>query len=283
MTQPFLAAAVQLNATSDHDRNWRQAEELIARAASYGARFVATPEASNFLGPHDEKVRRAETLDGPVCSQYAELAARLGILLLLGSFNERLEDEHGGEGDTPRRCYNTSVLFAPDGTRLATYRKLHLFDVDVSRQLRFSESATTAAGAEPVVVETPLGTLGLTICYDLRFPELYRELTDRGAEILMVPSAFTETTGRAHWTALLRARAIECQCWLIAPGQHGDHDDDGLRHSYGHSSIVDPWGQVVACAADGPGLALAEVDLGRISEVRRRMPVASHRRLPLPG
>jgi predicted amidohydrolase len=267
----FLAAAVQLSSTSDADANWESARSLVERAAGYGAAFVATPENTNYLGPHAEKVRLAESMEGPTVSRFSGLAERLGIHLLLGSFNERSDD--------PRRCFNTSVLFAPDGSVLATYRKIHLFDVDVNDEVRFKESDTVVAGETPVVAETPLGRLGLSICYDVRFPELYRRLAEGGAEILTVPAAFTLTTGKDHWYALLRARAIETQCWLVAPAQHGRHDDQGLRESYGHALIVDPWGQVVASAPEGPGLALAEIDLGRVERVRRGMPVASHRRL----
>lgn len=266
----FLAAVVQMNATSGADANWRQARELVERAAGYGARFVGTPENTYFLGPHEDKVRRAEGMDGPTVRRFSELAARLGIHLLLGSFNERSDD--------PRRCYNTSVLFAPDGAVVTTYRKIHLFDVDVSAQVRFKESDTVVPGDRPVVAETALGSFGLTICYDLRFGELYRRLAEGGATFLTVPSAFTLTTGKDHWYPLLRARAIETQCWLLAPAQHGRHDDRGLRESYGHAAIVDPWGQVVAAATEGPGLALAEIDPQRVERVRRAMPVAQHRR-----
>lgn len=267
----FLAAVLQLNSTSDGEGNWQAARELTERAAAAGATFVATPENTNFLGPHAEKVRRAEGLDGPTCERFAGLARKLGIHLLLGSFNERSAD--------PGRCHNTSVLFGPDGGRLAVYRKIHLFDVDLSPSVRFTESETVAPGEEPVVVATDLGHLGLTICYDLRFGELYRRLVELGAEILTVPSAFTLTTGRDHWHPLLRARAIESQCWLLAPAQWGRHDDKGLRESFGHAMIVDPWGHVVAMAADGPGLALAEIDLERLRRVRAAIPVADHRRL----
>lgn len=277
MSQRYVAAAVQITATSNHERNWEVAEGLVRRAAQHGAAFVATPEAANFLGPHDAKVRLAEPLDGPVCAQYSSLAAELGIHLLLGSFNEVAPPELAG--DPARRCHNTSVLFGPDGERLAVYRKMHLFDVDVSDELRFSESETTAPGMELAAVDTPLGCFGLSICYDMRFPELYRELTRRGAQVLLVPSAFTLTTGKDHWYPLLRARAIETQCWVIAPAQYGEHDDDGLRESFGHSLIIDPWGQVVASAPQGESLALAEIDLARVQEVRRKMPVQAHRRL----
>jgi deaminated glutathione amidase len=267
----FLAAALQLNSTSDEAANWRQVEALAERAAACGARLVATPENTNFLGPHEEKVRRAEPLGGPTVGRFRALAARLGVHLLLGSFNEA--------GSAPERCRNTSVLIDPAGEVLAVYRKLHLFDVDVSEQVRFTESATVEPGEGTVVATTALGAIGLSICYDLRFPELYRRLRDDGAEILAVPSAFTLTTGRDHWYPLLRARAIETQCYVVAPAQWGRHDDAGLRESYGHALIVDPWGQVVASASDGPGLALAEIDLERVARVRRSMPVATHRRL----
>lgn len=272
----FLAAAVQLNCTSDEDANWRSARQLVERAAGYGASFVATPENTNYLGPHAEKVRRAETLEGPTVQRFAELADRLGIHLLLGSFNEAAPGPAGGDGE---RCYNTSVLFGPDGAILATYRKIHLFDVDVSDDVRFKESDTVVAGEEVVVAQTPLARFGLSICYDLRFPELYRRLADGGADVLMVPAAFTLTTGKDHWYPLLRARAIETQCWVVAPAQHGDHDDDGLRESYGHALVVDPWGQVVAAAPAGPGLALAEIDVARASQIRKAMPTSDHRRL----
>lgn len=267
----FLAAAVQLNSTADEEANWRAVRALVERAAGQGARLVATPENTNFLGPHEEKVRRAQPLDGEVVGRCRELAARLGIHLLLGSFNEA--------SDEPGRCYNTSVLLDPRGKVVAAYRKLHLFDVDVSDQVRFTESATVKPGDDVVVAATGVAAIGLSICYDLRFPELYRRLRDGGAEVLAVPSAFTLTTGRDHWEPLLRARAIETQCYVVAPAQWGRHDDDGLRESYGHALIVDPWGQVVAAASDGPGLALAEIDLDRVERVRRAMPVAAHRRL----
>lgn len=267
----FLAAAVQLSCNSDEAANLEAAERLIRRAAGKGADLVATPENTNFLGPHEEKVRRAQGLDGEVCQLFSLLAGELGIHLLLGSFNESAGEES--------RCYNTSVLFGPDGRRLGLYRKIHLFDVDISEDVRFRESATVVPGEETVVIDTALGEIGLSICYDLRFGELYRRLADEGARVLMIPSAFTLTTGRAHWQALMRARAIENQCYVIAPAQVGRHDDEGLRESFGHSIVVDPWGHVVACASDGPGLALGELDLDRVDEVRRAIPVAEHRRL----
>ena len=267
----FLAAAVQLTSTSDETANWESAAGLIRRAASYGARFVATPENTNYLGPHDEKVHRAEPLTGATCRRFGELARELRLYLLLGSFNEA--------SDEAARCYNTSVLFGPDGSILATYRKIHLFDVDIPGGVSFAESATCKPGEGTTVVATELARFGLTICYDLRFGELYRRLVEEGAEVIAIPSAFTLNTGKDHWEPLLRARAIESQCYVIAPAQHGRHDDGGLRESWGHAMIVDPWGIPVATASDGPGLALAEIDLDRAARIRRAIPVAQHRRL----
>ncbi|OJW26533.1 MAG: hypothetical protein BGO49_12450 [Planctomycetales bacterium 71-10] len=266
----FLAATIQVSSSTDVGRNLAAIEALVDRAAGYGAKFVATPENSNFLGPAEEKVRVAEPLDGPTCTAFAAMAKRHGIHLLLGSFNER--------GASPERCRNTSVLFGPDGSRLAAYRKIHLFDVDHSEAVRAMESGTIEPGDEHVVAETPLGRFGLSVCYDLRFGDQYRSLVRKGAEILCVPAAFTMRTGRDHWSELLRARAIECQAFVIAPAQYGRHGGESeLRESYGRAMIVDPWGVVLATAPDGPaGLALAEIDLARVAEVRKAIPVSKY-------
>jgi predicted amidohydrolase len=266
----FLAAVCQMTSTSDEAASLRQAEELVRAAAARGAAWIGTPENTNFLGPHAEKVRRAEPLDGPTATRFAALADELGVHLLLGSFNERATD--------PERCFNSSVLFGPDGERLAVYRKIHLFDVDVPGGVTFRESETVVAGDEVVVAPTPLARFGLSICYDLRFGELYRTLVERGAEALTVPSAFTATTGKAHWEPLLRARAIECQAYVLAPAQWGRHDDGGLRESHGQAMIVGPWGDVLARVPDGTGIALAEIDLAAVERARRAIPVAAHRR-----
>lgn len=266
-----LVAAVQMTSSSDEAASLDMAHGLITRAARYGASLVATPENTNFLGPHADKVRRAEPLDGPLVARFSGWARSNAVHLLIGGYNERSDD--------PERCYNTSLLFAPDGSLLASYRKMHLFDVNVPPDVSFAESATCVPGSEVVVVPTALGTIGLSICYDLRFPELYRKMVDLGAEILTVPAAFTLPTGKDHWHPLLRARAIETQCYVLAPGQFGLHDDRGLRQSYGHSMIVDPWGHIVGMASDGPGLALAEIDLDRVQRIRRSIPVRAHRRV----
>jgi len=264
----FLAAVIQLSSTADVDRNLGAVETLVGRASKYGASLVATPEHVNFLGPAVDRARRAEPLDGPTCQFFADLARRHGIVLLLGSFNE--------SGSTPERCRNTSVLFGRDGAVLAIYRKIHLFDVDYSDSVRCLESKTVEPGDRTVVGATDLGPIGLSVCYDLRFADLYRRLVQEGAEILCVPAAFTMQTGRDHWRPLLQARAIECQSYVLAPAQFGRHDDPGLPESFGRAMIVDPWGQVVATASDGPGIALAEIDLDRVAAIRRAIPVGGY-------
>ncbi len=268
----FLAACVQLQGSSDVERNLRVTESLVRRAAAMGCQLIATPEATTYLGPHDRKIVLAEAVDGPTHRRLGDLAASLGVHLLVGSVAERAEGE-------ARRCHNTTLLFGPRGQLLASYRKLHLFDVDIPGGVRFSESRTCAPGRDLVVADTELGQMGLSICYDLRFPELYRALVDRGAELLAVPSAFTLMTGKDHWHTLLRARAIETQCYVLAPAQWGSHDDEGLRCSYGHSVIIDPWGTVVAECSDGEGLCVAEIDLDRVRAVRASMPIQAHRRV----
>jgi predicted amidohydrolase len=273
----FVAACVQLRSTTDVEANLATTEELIRRAAGTGAKLVATPENTPFLGAQFHKVDLAEPLDGEVGTRLAKLADELNIHLLIGGMAERRMLEDGSVDD--KRCFNTSVLYGPNGDRLAAYRKMHLFDVDVPGGLTISESDTVAPGEDVVVCETSLGTIGMTICYDLRFPELYRAMVDRGATIIAVPSAFTLTTGKDHWHPLLRARAIETQTWVLAPAQWGVHDEEGKRNSYGHSLIVDPWGTVVADKGHGVGLCLAEIDPDRVTAVRRSIPVRDHRRL----
>jgi predicted amidohydrolase len=265
---------VQLNGSSDVERNLRATEMLVRRLAAAGARLVATPEATTYLGPHERKVALAEDRDGPTHRRLAELAKELGITLVVGSVAERSPELRG------EKSYNTTLVFGPDGTELAHYRKIHLFDVDLraSGGIRFLESERTGSGDELVVVDSDAGRLGLSICYDMRFPELYRGLVDRGAELIVVPAAFTLMTGKDHWHALLRARAIETQCYVLAPAQTGAHDDEGLRRSYGHSLIIDPWGNVLVDCGEGEGVGMAWVDLERLAEVRRQMPIAQHRR-----
>lgn len=268
----FLAACVQLSCTSDTERNLATATRLVREAAAEGAALVATPENTPFLGPHAQKVALAEPLDGPTLSYFSSLADELSIHLLIGSTAEVAPAD-------PKRCFNTSVLLGPDGDRIASYRKIHLFDVDVTDGVRFVESDTVAPGTDLVVADTELCPIGMSVCYDLRFPGVYQGLRDQGAAILAVPSAFTQKTGAAHWHTLLKARAIENQCWVLAPGQTGEHDDAGLRHSFGHSLIINPWGEVVAELADGEGYCMARIDIAAMHAIRAGMPVAEHRRI----
>ncbi len=277
----FLAACVQLQCTTDVERNLDAAEKLIRRAAGWGAQLVATPENTPFLGPQLHKVELAEPIDGPIATRMHKLASELGIHLLLGSFSEQRVLPDGRIDE--ELCYNTSLLFGPEGELIASYRKIHLFDVAVPGGPNLCESKNVFPGTDVVAAETELEdsgmTIGMSICYDLRFPELYRALVDRGAILITIPAAFTLTTGKDHWHTLVRARAIETQSWVVAPAQWGAHDPERERESYGHSLIVDPWGAVVADAGQGEGLCVAEIDPLRIAKVRRAIPVRAHRRL----
>jgi predicted amidohydrolase len=273
----YLAACIQLCAKEDQDRNLAYTAEQIRRAASYGARLVITPENTPFLGPQFHKIEKAESLEGGICQFFAALAQELSIYLVIGSIAEAILLPSGALNRN--RCYNTSVVFNPKGERIGFYRKIHLFDVDVPQGPSIKESDFIEAGDTVVVVPTELGNIGLSICYDLRFPALYAQLVKQGADLITVPSAFTLTTGKDHWHALLRARAIETQCWVLAPGQWGQHDEKGQRQSYGHSLIVDPWGNVSADKGQGEGICLAEIDLDRITQVRKAIPVQAHKKL----
>ncbi len=261
-------ACVQLCSTADVAKNLEQVSREVHRAAALGATFVATPENTTFLGPSALKLKLAEPLDGPTHRALAGIARSAKVWLLIGSVAET------GPGDG--RCYNTSLLFDDTGLLRASYRKIHLFDVDIPGGPSFRESAFIAPGGSLAVAETPMGNLGLSICFDLRFPAMYRELVQRGATVLAVPSAFTVPTGKEHWHLLLRARAVECQAFVLAPAQVGKHDDEGIRESYGHSLIVDPWGTVLADAGVDPdGIAVADLDLSQVQRVRAGMPLTS--------
>ncbi|WP_354701135.1 Deaminated glutathione amidase [Paraconexibacter sp. AEG42_29] len=262
------AAAVQLTATDDAEQAQATAERLIREAAARGADLVVLPEKWPALGRPETLQAAAEPLDGPRGQWAAALAAELGVDLVAGSVSER---QAGSE-----RLSNTSVHYGRDGATRAVYRKLHLFDVDVDGR-RYRESDAEDAGTEMVVSELGEGIgLGLSICYDLRFPELYRALSAAGARVLCVPAAFTLATTRDHWELLLRARAVENQCFVVAANQIGEHAD-GAR-SGGRSMIVDPWGVVLAQASDGEGLCVADLDLDRQDEVRATLPALRHGR-----
>lgn len=261
-------AVVQVCSRSSWADNWERCRRLGERAREAGARLIAFPETVPYLGPPEGRASVVQGLDGEVAEAFRGLARELGAAVLLGSMFEA-----GPEG----RCYNTSVLFDEQGARVASYRKIHLFDVDLPDGSRFRESDTFAPGAEVVVAEVCGVKVGLTVCYDLRFPELFRALVGQGAQVIFVPSAFTARTGRDHWEILLRARAIEDQVYIVAPNQWGTHMPG--RESYGRSMIVEPWGSVVAQVPDGEGFALAEIDLGRVAQVRAQIPCLQHRRI----
>ena len=253
----YLAAAIQMSAGSDKAANLERAERLVRVGAARGANLVALPEVFNWRGKRNEQAAAAETLDGQSLALMSRLARELGIHLIAGSITEQVT------GDS--RCYNTSVLLGPDGGQIAAYRKIHLFDVDLPGRVTVRESDAKLAGAEVVTAATPLGAIGLSICYDLRFPELYRRLAFAGTQIIAVPSAFTFPTGEAHWEPLLRARAIENQAYVIAPAQFGPNIYG--YSDYGNSMIIDPWGRV-HCARGGSGRRRRCANRSRISGAR---------------
>jgi len=264
----MIVAAVQLNSTADIDRNLERARFWIERAARAGAELVALPENFAFMRIEGSQNLAAAPLEGRLLSFLQSCARELNVVIAGGTLPELPPGE--------KLPYNTSVVVDRDGSVRGIYRKIHLFDIDLP-DARLRESDAVGAGGEIVLAKTSVGTLGLSICYDVRFPELYRELTSRGAKLLMVPSAFTVPTGTDHWEVLLRARAIENQCFVVASAQHGVHGP--TRRSYGRSLIVDPWGLVLARAADGEGLAIADIDFDRQEEVRRNLPCLQHRRI----
>jgi deaminated glutathione amidase len=259
------AAAAQLNSTDDRVRNLAAAEQLVRAAAADGADLVALPEKWNLLAGGEQLLAGAEPLDGPSLSAARGWARDLGIHLLAGSISARGEE----------RALNTSVLIGPDGAGLAVYRKIHMFDVEVGG-VAYRESEFEDPGDEVVTASLGEIEMGLTVCYDLRFPELYRILALRGARLISVPSAFTATTGRDHWEVLLRARAIENQAFVIAPNQIGQAPPH--YESYGHSAIVDPWGEVLAVAPDEECFVAAELDLADQDRVRESLPSLANRR-----
>lgn len=277
-TKLVRVGVIQMTSTSDVQANLAALGRTTARAAEEGAKLVVAPECFAYMGPEDGRLQVAESLPaageaaakfGPVLSHCADLARRHGVELLLGGFWEKSRDA--------RKVRNACVQLRADGSLGAVYRKIHLFDVDLPDGSRHRESDSVEPGTEVVVAETVAGKVGLSICYDLRFPELYRHLVVQGATLLTVPSAFTLVTGKEHWHVLLRARAIENQCYVLAAAQTGHHY--GNRHSYGHALIVDPWGAVLAQCGEGEGVAVATVDPRTIARVRQSIPCLQHRRV----
>ena len=264
------AAVVQMNSRDDKAANWAKAEALVAEAASQGAELAALPELWSYLGPKERHAEVAEAIPGPTSELLAKIARRHRLWLMAGSYIERVAGEP--------RVFNTSLAFGPDGAIVARYRKLHLFDVDVDGR-SYRESASMAAGQEVVTAELRGIPVGLTICYDLRFPELYRRLAVNGAKIIAVPSAFTRETGKDHWEVLLRCRAIENQVFILAAAQVGTHPPG--QACYGNALISDPWGVVLARAGYQECVVTAEIDFDYQERVRKEMPSLAHRRADL--
>lgn len=272
----FTAALVQLTVTDDPAANLPVTAGLVRRAAAAGAGFVLTPECTNLLSSsreHQRAVFHPEASD-PTLAGLREEAARAGIWLLIGSLG--VKPEEAGEA----RFANRSFLIGPDGAIVARYDKIHMFDVNVSETEVYRESAGYRPGGQAVLAETPFGRVGMTVCYDVRFAPLYRRLAQAGAEILTVPAAFNHITGAAHWDVLLRARAIETGCFVLAPAQTGFHPEahGKGRRTHGHSLCVAPWGEVLADAGTEPGVTLVEIDLARVAEARGRVPSLTHDR-----
>lgn len=270
VTLVVRVAAIQLCSTDDIAQNLEATRHYVHQAADRGAEFITLPENYGYLRREGLTYPCAQDFDGEIVGCIRELAAEQRLWILGGSFPERIADSE--------RVYNCSVLISPEGECVARYRKLHLFDVELGPGGgSFRESRAIAPGDDVVSAKLPFGVLGMSICYDLRFPELYRELVSQGARFISIPSAFAPTTGRDHWEVLLRARAIENQVFVVAPAQCGRHSAD--RASYGRSMIVDPWGLVLAQAGDEPGVILADCDLGHLERVRTSVPCLSNRRL----
>ena len=263
-------ALVQMTSNDNLSENLDSARCAVREAAEGGAEFIALPENFAFLRREGNPIPCAQSLDGEIVETVCELARQHRVPILAGTFAEAIEGS--------QRVYNTSALISETGRIAAVYRKIHLFDVDlVDKQESYRESRSMYPGDELVTVDTPCGRIGLTICYDVRFPEMFRHLVDDGATVFTVPAAFTATTGKAHWHVLLRARAIENLAYVIAPGQYGHHPDD--RATFGHSLICDPWGRILAERAEGNGIVTADVDPELAARLRSEFPALSNRRL----
>jgi deaminated glutathione amidase len=272
----YLAAAIQMTSLPDLQKNLAQAEELIQLAVNRGAELVCLPENFSFLGDEVAKTRLAREIAHQSLEFLKTMAQRYQITLLGGGFPipQNLENPELG------KLFNTAVLVGKDGKELVRYHKMHLFDVNLPDGNTYQESDIIQAGSDapPIYYSDHLGNLGLSVCYDVRFPELYRYLSLKGANILFVPAAFTAYTGKDHWQVLIQARAIENTCYVIAPAQVGMHNP--RRQSHGHAMIVDPWGVILADAGDQPGVAIAPIEPSRLEQVRRQMPSLQHRVFP---
>jgi predicted amidohydrolase len=269
-----LLAVGQMCSTEDRDANYETCDQLIGEAKQRGAALVSLPENFSFLGEEDGSSSKVMVpLEDEWPQRFFALAKKHEVWVSFGGFAERgPDDEH---------AYNSHIIVDDKGEVRSVYRKMHLFDMDLPGGPSLRESKAIAAGDEMVVADSPVGELGLSICYDLRFPEMYLSLAKRGAKVLLVPAAFTATTGKAHWETLLRARAIETQTFVAAAAQWGRHNR--RRHSHGQAMIIDPWGAVIARCSEGTGLAVADVDMSYLEDVRARLPVFEHRRTDVYG
>lgn len=269
MSAELIVAAVQLNSSEDKAANLATIERLVRRAAEAGAQLIVLPEYGNCLGDRRIMLAEAEPLDGPTAGLLCALAESLQVTLVGGTFCERIA------GDD--KAHNTCLVIDPTGAVVAVYRKLHLFDVDLPGRLTYCESSWLAPGNDVVVCRAAGLNLATAICYDIRFPELFRLFADRAVDVVAVPAAFTKTTGRDHWELLLRARAVENQTYVIAANQTGRH---AALETYGHSVIIDPWGQVLADVGESEGFVTATISTTRLAEVRAQLPALQHRRFP---
>lgn len=274
----------QLNSRQNKQRNLEMAEEAVADLAAQGADLVMLPEVANFHGLDADYAEHAECCPGPFTDWCREQARRHGIYLHCGSFAERRTPEGAGASSTgtdEERVYNTSIVFDRNGEELARYSKIHLFDAVLVDGLEYKESSAFTPGNDVAVCECDGILFGLAICYDVRFPDMFNVLADMGAQVMLVPSAFTIPTGISHWEPCLRARAIETGCYVAGCGQWGRYARG--RENYGHSMVVDPWGMVIAQCSEGVGTVLAELDMDCLEVMRERMPVQRHRRRDLFG
>ncbi|MBE9116784.1 carbon-nitrogen hydrolase family protein [Lusitaniella coriacea LEGE 07157] len=264
----YLAAAIQMTSKPDLGKNLTEAEELIDLAVRQGAELIGLPENFAFLGTEADKIAQADAIAQKSEKFLKKMAQRYQVTILGGGFPVPVDE---------KKAYNTALLVDASGSELARYQKAHLFDVNLPDGITYCESSTVMAGnaLPPIHFSEKLGNLGLSICYDIRFPELYRHLAEKGADILFVPAAFTAYTGKDHWKILLQARAIENTAYVIAPAQTGNHYE--MRHTHGHAMIIDPWGIVLADAGTESGVAIAEINPARLKQVRQQMPSLQHR------
>ena len=274
MSSSFKAACVQISSQLDMDANLEAVSALVRDAADNGAQMVLMPENVSLMGTNREQALAMAMPEArhKALPVFTELAREKGVWLMVGSLSVRLDEAGGGED----MLANRSLLISDQGEVMVRYDKIHMFDVNIEGGESHRESETYRPGAQAVVAATPWGGLGMTICYDLRFPYLYRSLAQAGAHFMSVPSAFTRVSGRAHWHVLLRARAVETGCYIFAPAQCGDHAND--RQTYGHSLIIDPWGKILAEAGESPCVIAADIDPSRVAAVRAMIPSLKHDR-----